>query len=79
MLTIEPHWFAKWLIRLLALDLCHEIPIANIERVTGMGKWFSYGKVELQFQTVEGKDRTLLLYMKNHRDFVEKATSAIQQ
>ncbi len=78
-LVIKPHWFVKWLISLLHLDLCHEIPIASIRGVTEVGKWFSYGKVELHFRTVEGKNRKILLYLKKHREFVAKVTSAIQR
>ncbi len=78
-LIIKPHWFVNWLISLLHLDLCHEIPIASIRGVMEAGKWFSYGKVELHFQTVEGKDRKILLYLKKHREFVAKVTGAIQQ
>jgi len=51
-LTIKPHWFAKWLIILLCLDLCHEIPLVNIRSVEEKGKWFSYGKAELDFVTI---------------------------
>ena len=76
-LLIKPHWFAKWLISLLHLDLYHEIPISNIIGVMEMGKFSSYGKVELHFQTVAGKDQKILLYMKKSRDFVDKVTSAI--
>jgi len=78
-LMIKPHWFAKWLISLLHLDLCHEIPISNIKGVMEMGKWSSYGKVELHFQTVGGKDQIILLYMKKYREFVDKVTSAIHR
>lgn len=78
-LIIKPHWFAEWLIRLLHLDLCHEIPVASIKGVVEIGKWSSYGKVELHFQTVDGKDRRILLYMKKSRDFVEKVTDIIHQ
>ena len=78
-LIIKPHWFAKWLISLLRLDLCHEIPIASIESVAEIGKWSSYGKVELHFQTVEGEDRRILLYLKESRDFVEKVTNVIHR
>ena len=79
MLVIKPHWFVKWLISLLHLDLCHEIPIASIRGVMEVGEWFNYGKVELHFQTLEGKDRKILLYLKKHREFVAKVTSAIQR
>jgi hypothetical protein len=78
-LTIRPHWFAKWLISLIGLDLNHEIPITRIRGIMEMGKWFSYGKVELRFETAEGEDRRLLLYMKKYREFVDKATKAINQ
>jgi hypothetical protein len=78
-LTIKPHWFARWLICLLGLDLCHEIPVANITGVTEVGKWFGYGKVEVQFESADGTTRRLLLYLKNHGDFVEKARDAMRQ
>jgi hypothetical protein len=76
-LTIKPHWFAKWLISPLGLDLCHEIPITKIRGVKEMGKWFSYGKVEVHFKTVDGEDRRILLYMKDYRKFIDKASNAI--
>ncbi|MBT8127032.1 MAG: hypothetical protein HKP12_10490 [Gammaproteobacteria bacterium] len=78
-LIIKPHWFAKWLISLLYLDLCHEIPITSIRNVREMGKWSNYGKVELHFQNVEGENQKILLYMKNYRDFVEMVSSAIHR
>ena len=76
-LMIKPHWYAKWLINLLFLDLNHEIPIKKILSVKEVGKWFSYGKVELQFQTIGEKDQNILLYMKKSREFVEKVSHAI--
>ena len=78
-LVIKPHWFARWLINLLGLDLSHEIPITNIRGVMEMGKWFNYGKVELRFETVEGEDRKILLYIKKYSEFIDKATKAINQ
>ena len=78
-LTIKPHWFAKWLISLLHLDLYHEIPIASIRGVKQIGKWSSYGKVELHFQTLDGRDQQILLYMKKSREFVEKLSNSLQQ
>ena len=78
-LVIKPHWFARWLINLLGLDLSHEIPITDIRKVVEMGKWFNYGKVELQFETVGGDDRKILLYLKKYREFIDKATKAINQ
>ncbi len=44
-----------------------------------MGKWSSYGKVELHFKTVEGKDQKILLYMKKYREFVDKLTNVIHR
>jgi len=79
MLTIKPHWFAKWLISLLQLDLFHEIPLTRIRGVKETGRWLNYGKVELLFQTVEGKDQKILLYMKKSREFVEKLSSVLRQ
>jgi len=78
-LTIKPHWFAKWLISLLHLDLCHEIPMASIRGVKEIGRWSSYGNVELHFQALEGKDQEILLYMKKSREFVEEVSSAIHR
>jgi hypothetical protein len=78
-LMVKPHWYVKWLINLLGLDLSHEIPITNISAVTEVGKWFSYGKVELRFETEEGEDRRILLYLKKYCEFIDKATNAINQ
>jgi hypothetical protein len=78
-LIIKPHWFAKWFICLLHLDLCHEIPTASISRVMERGKGSSYGKVELHFQTVEGKAQKIVLYLKNYREFINQATRAIHR
>ena len=78
-LMIKPYWFAKWLISLFHLDLCQEIPIERIKGVMKMGKWSNYGKVELHFQTVEGKDYRILLYMRKDREFVDKVTSSIHR
>lgn len=75
-LTIKPHWFAKWLTSLLHLDLCHEIPIVSIRGVKQIGRWSSYDKVELHFQTLEGREQKILLYMKKSREFVEKLGSS---
>ncbi len=76
-LLIKPHWFAKWLISLLQLDLCHEIALADITEVIETGKWYSYGKVEVHFQTAGGKGQKILLYMKRSREFIDKISSAI--
>ena len=76
-LTIKPHWFAKWLINLLVLDLCHEIPITNIKSVTKMGMWFGYGKIELQFATIDGENQRVLLYLKKYQEFVNKIKDAM--
>ena len=78
-LTIKPHWFAKWLISPLYLDLHHEIPITNIRGTTEMGKWFSYGKVELHFVTKDGEGRRILLYMKKYHEFLDTVKNAIHQ
>jgi hypothetical protein len=78
-LTIKPHWFAKWLIMLLGLDLCHEIPITNIRGVMEIGKWFSHGKVEVHFVTTDGENRRILLYMKKYREFIDTTKNVIYQ
>jgi len=72
-LTIKPHWFMKWLIIPLGLDLCHEIPVTQIKAVTETGKWSGYGKVEVLFKTPAGEDRKILLYLKKYHDFIDKA------
>ena len=76
-LMIKPHWFAKWLISLLGLDLSHEIPISKIRGATEMGKWFSYGKVELHFVTVDGENRRIFLFMKKYREFLDTLKSLV--
>ena len=78
-LTIKPHWFARWLIALLCLDLCHEIPITKIRSVTEVGKWFRYGKVELHFVTIDGRNQKILIFLKKYREFIDTAKSAIYQ
>ena len=78
-LIIKPHWFAKWLISLLRLDLCHEIPITNILGAIEMGKWSHYGKVELQFQTVDNQNQKILLYMKKYSEFIDKIKSEVHR
>jgi len=76
-LMIKPHWYAKWLINLLGLDLSHEIPITHIKGVMEVGKRFSYGKLEVRFNTVTGEDRSILLYMKKDSEFIDKVKNAI--
>ena len=76
-LTIKPHWFAKWVIGLLALDLSHEIPVTNVKSVTKKGKWFRYGKIELEFVTIYGESRRILLYLKKYNEFVDKTKDAM--
>jgi hypothetical protein len=78
-LLLKPHWFAKWLIILLRLDLCYKIPVTSIIGVTEVGKWSSFGKVELHFRTAEGKDQKIMLYIKEYREFIDKATSAMHR
>ena len=78
-LTVKPHWFATWPIGLLHLDLRHEIPVAKIRGVRELGRWGGYGKVEVHFQAADGKDQTLLLFMKRSREFVDKVSSAKHQ
>jgi len=74
-LMIKPHWFARWIISLIGLDLCHEIPVRNIRGVTETGKWFNYGKVELDTVTKDGGNQKILLYLKKYREFYEISKS----
>jgi hypothetical protein len=78
-LTIKPHRFVRWLINLLDLDLSHEIPITHIRGVIVIGKWLRYGKVELRFETPEGEDRRIWLYLKKYVEFIDKTSKAINQ
>lgn len=78
-LTIKPHWFAKWLIIILGLDLYHQIPIANIRSVEEKGKWFRYGKAELHFVTIDGESQRILLYIKKYRDFIDTVNNAVHR
>ncbi len=77
-LIIKPHWYARWLIYLLALDLHHEIPIANIKDVSEAGEWHNYSKVELRFISVKGEDKKVLLYMKKSREFIGMLRNVIK-
>lgn len=78
-LIIKPHWFAKWLIWLLHLDLYHEIPVSRIRDINQSGKWYSYGKVELHFQALDGKDQKIILYMKKSDEFAKKLSNTMYQ
>jgi hypothetical protein len=78
MLTIKPHWFARWMIKVLGLDLYHEIPINNINRTRELNRWFSRGKVEVCFVTPEGDKRSVLLYLKNPGEFVDAVKHAMK-
>ena len=75
-MTVRPHWFAKWLIMPFRLDLCHEIPVASIIRVSHAGMWCEHGKVELHYRTAGGKDRGMLLYLRNYRELLDKVSIA---
>ena len=77
-LTIKPHWFARWMINVLGLDLNHEIPIDNIYRARELDRWFSRGKVEVRFVTPEGDKRSVLLYLKNLGEFVDAVKHAME-
>jgi hypothetical protein len=70
-LTLTPHWFAKWLIIPLCLDLNHRIPINNIKGTAKIRQWFSYGVVELSFVALDGENRRIWLYLKKYREFID--------
>jgi hypothetical protein len=50
-----------------------------MKSVTEAGKCCGHGKVELHYRTAEGKDRGILLYMRNYREFVDKASNAMDR
>ena len=70
-LIIRPHRLPCLLIRLLCLDLVHQIPLARIQGVVERGKWSKYGMVEIHFTTIEGDTRKIVLYLKEDQRFVE--------
>jgi hypothetical protein len=76
-LTIKPHWFALWMITALGLDLNHEIPVSQITDVTQTGSWFGYSLVEVDFRTDANENRTILLYLKNDRQFIKAINTMI--
>ena len=78
-LTIEPHWYAKWLISLLALDQCHEIPINKIKDIKEKGKWHGFGIVDVHFLTEDGDDRTISLYLKKYDRFADAAKNLLHR
>ena len=79
MLTVKPHWFAKWMITALGLDLNHEIPVAQIKGATQTGNWFGYGMVEVDFRTATDENRTILLYLKQDGVFIEALNQMIAE
>lgn len=79
MLTIKPHWFAHWIITPLGLDLIHEIPITRITSVIETGAWFGYGIVKVHYRDTTGAGCTIVLYMKKHHEFVDKAADVVFQ
>jgi len=73
-LIIQPNWYIGWVIRLLGLDLYHEIPIDYIKSVEKTGMWFGYGNVKITYTTSNSEDRSLLLYLKKHKEFMRVLT-----
>lgn len=78
-LIIKPHWFAKWMIILLRLDLCHTLPVSRVLTVSEEGNSSGYGKVELRFRAMDGSERTLWLYLKKRQEFVEKIKNVMHR
>ncbi len=75
-LTIRPLPIIGWLTKLLGLDLYHIIPANRIRAAEDSGKWFGYGKIQVQFQR-DGADHGLLLYLKKHAEFRAKLEQII--
>jgi hypothetical protein len=76
-LIVKPRWFIGWMIKILGLDLYHVVPVDQIRAVKSRGVWCNYGKVEICFLK-NGAHRKIMLYLKQHRQFVEKAVQLIQ-
>lgn len=79
-LIIKAHWYAKWLINLLALDQCHEVPLSRIRDIKVKGKWHAgIGIVDVHFTTPEGDDRILSLYLRKHTKFADAAKALLSE
>ena len=78
-LTVRPHWYIALLIRALELDLFHEVPLADIQDITERGRWFGYGKVDVRFRMAGGRDRTVSLYLRGYRGFVDTLRNALSR
>ena len=78
-LTVIPRPLVKWLTILLALDLCHRIPVGHIRKVRDLGEESGYGKVEVVIQTQEGREKNLLLWLKDTQAFIEATKGLIEQ
>ena len=70
-LTVRPLPIIGWLTKLLGLDLYHTIPVNRIRAVEDSGKWFSHGKVRVEFER-DGADHGLLLYLKKYDEFRDR-------
>ena len=77
-LTIKPRWLIRWLVFILGLDLNHTIPINRIKSAEEKGTWMNYGKIQITFTKEDGESRDILLYLKNHPEFISKLKQMIQ-
>ncbi len=70
-LEIRPRWYISALARLLLLDLHHRIPVDAIRAVEEMGTWYSHSKVEATYGRPDGEERTVRLFLRKGREFIE--------
>ena len=70
-LSINPRRFIGGLIKLLALDLHHSIPIKRILAVENQGKWLDYDKIQVRFEKQDALHE-ILLYLKNGNAFCDR-------
>ena len=69
-LTIQPHWYAGWILWALRLDLYHFISINKVVDVREVGRWFNRGKVEVRFRAPDGNVQIIWLYLKKDHEFM---------
>jgi len=69
-LIIKPHWFARWIIALLNLDLSYEIPISQIKNIANLGSSFGFVQLKISFVQNE-RAGDLFLFLKKADEFLK--------
>jgi hypothetical protein len=71
-LIVKPRPMLGWIIRALLLDLDHVIPTNQITAVEPVGKFLSYGKIQVAFSTESQGRRDLVLYLRGSGEFLDR-------